>query len=155
MPMYLTIILGVSALTVVLLLLIHAVGRVFRGNLERAVSEYFDATHIIRKDLWANYFGRNKKGMAQIRGNGALVLTNAQLWFLLAAPRTEIDIPLDRITRVSTTRSHLGKTNFRPLLFVEFETPEGPDSIAWSLRHPDEWVATVEAARANVNTDAT
>lgn len=154
MPTYLIIILGVTALTASLFLIIGTVGSKFRKNLARVVSERFDPTEILRKNLWANYFGRKKKGMAQIRGNGALVLTNSQLWFLQAAPRNEIDIPLTQIIRVSTTRSHLGKTIFRPLLFVEFETPDGPDSIAWALRHPDEWVTTIEAARNNVSTNA-
>jgi hypothetical protein len=155
MPTYLTVIIGVTALTVSLFLVIHTVGGIFRKNLERVVSERFNPTEVLRKDLWANYFGRKSKGTMQIRGNGALVLTNAQLWFLKAVPRTEIDIPLNQIIRVSTTQSHLGKTIFRPLLFVEFETADGPDSIAWALRKPDAWVRAIEAARTNVSTNAT
>jgi hypothetical protein len=69
---------------------------------------------------------------------------------MLAAPRTEIDIPLNRVTHVTTTRSHLSKSIFRPLLLVEFDTPEGPDSIAWALRDTDGWVKAVYTAWKNL-----
>ena len=151
MPTYLITPVWVAVGVVSLLLVIFLLQRLLRARLERAVFERFSGERIIHKDLWANYFGRSQKGLSQTRGNGALVLTDSVLWFILAVPRREIEIALDEVTRVTLTRSHLKKTRFTPLLLVEFDTPEGPDSIAWGVREPEAWVEAIETARTRVN----
>ncbi len=147
MSTYLGPTLWIAAGVVSLLLVIFLLQRLVRARLERRVFERFSDEQIIHKDLWANYFGRSQEGLSQIRGNGVLVLTDSALWFMLAIPRREIEIPLDTMTRVTTARSHLKKARLRPLLLVEFDTPQGPDSIAWALHEPEAWVETIETAR--------
>ncbi|HQE84152.1 MAG TPA: hypothetical protein PLM14_14215 [Candidatus Hydrogenedentes bacterium] len=147
MPEYVWIASGITVTVLTVLLILHMVGRLLRNRLERVIAERFSSGQVLRKDLWAQYFGRSMKGLAQIRGNSALVLTESLLWFVQALPRTEIDIPLTSLTCVTTTRSHLGKTIFRPLLFVKFDAGEGADSIAWAVRDTEDWVQAVEAAR--------
>jgi hypothetical protein len=103
----------------------------------------------LRQELTANFFGQTSKGLAQIRGNGALVLTHDELWFLRLAPRTEYRVPLDRVTAVSLPMSHLGKSIMRKLLRVEFRSEAGEageDSIAWAVRDPDGWKGAIEKA---------
>ena len=86
-------------------------------------------------DKSASWFGRQSQGMAQIRGNGVLVLTRDTLWFRRLAPELEITIPLESIREVSTPRSFLGKSIFRQLLRVDFVTSQGhSDAAAWYVR---------------------
>ncbi len=86
-------------------------------------------------DRSASWFGRQSQGMAQIRGNGVLVLTRKALWFRRLAPDLEITIPLESIRKISTPRSFLGKSIFRPLLRVDFVTRQGQDdAAAWYVR---------------------
>ena len=95
----------------------------------------------------ASSFGQTSKGIKQIRGNGALILTTEDIRFLMAVPRNEIEIPLSQVTSVSLPKSHLGKTVFQPLLRVEFESLEGKDSIAWAVQEPSKWKNAIENAR--------
>ena len=106
----------------------------------------FRGREILLQTLSANFFGQRSKGAKQVRGNGALVLTNDELWFLRAYPVKEFSIPLKDVASVSLTRSHLGKTVGRDLLFVEYKTPEGNDAIAWSVCDPDNWKDAIEMA---------
>jgi hypothetical protein len=65
----------------------------------------------------------------------------------MAVPRNEVLIPLNQITSVSLPKSHLGKTVFKPLLRVEYQSLEGMDSIAWAVQHPDKWKSAIENAK--------
>ena len=96
------------------------------------------------QDLGALTFGQQSKGRSQGRGNGALVLTPDELWFSRAWPRSDLLIPLDTITEVTTVRSHLGKTYFKDLLRVSFRTGDATDSVAWYLTDVAGWRATLE-----------
>jgi hypothetical protein len=109
-----------------------------------------DGQDIILQTGNASSFGQASKGAKQIRGNGALILTREAIRFLMAVPRNEIEIPLSRVTSVSLPKSHLGKTVFKPLLRVEFESLEGRDSIAWAVREPSKWKDTIENARSKL-----
>ena len=150
MPGYVGIVLGVMGLSAGLLVVFHLVGRRFRASLGRTVAERIEPGKIPRKDLWVEYFGRKRKGLVQLRGNGALVLTDSRLWFYQAVPGTETAIPLGSVMRVSTSMSHLSKTIFRPLLLVEFDCGEGPDSAAWAVSDTEGWMRDVETARGSV-----
>ncbi len=150
MPGYVGIVLWVMGLSAGLLVVFHLVGRGFRARLGRIVAERFEPGQILRKEMWVQYFGHKRKGLAQLRGNGALVLTDSRLWFYQALPGTETAIPLGSVLRVSTSMSHMTKTIFRPLLLVEFDYGEGPDSVAWAVSDTEGWIRDVETARGRV-----
>ena len=93
----------------------------------------------------ANSFGQESKGLSQIRGLGLLILTNRELIFGMYIPKRDLLILLDYIHKVSTPKSHLGKTRFKPLLKIEFTNNQGEsDSIAWQIRDLDLWVNTIK-----------
>ena len=115
-----------------------------RKRLSAEVERRFGGQMVLLQALNANFFGQQSKGVRQIRGNGALVLTEDELWFLLGIPSREISIPLRDITSVSLVKSHLGKTKFRPLLRVEYLSEGIADSVAWAVNDPEKWKATIE-----------
>ena len=146
-PKALIIVASVLGGLVVLFLILGIVFGAVRRALRRAVQDRFSPVHIRRQEIGANFFGQTSKGARQVRGNGALVLTEEQLWFRLALPAREWDIPLRDIILVDTKRSHLGKSCLWPLLFVEFHTEHGADSIAWAVRDAEGWREDIEQSR--------
>lgn len=118
----------------------------FTEGLETDVEQRTAGQDVIMQTGNANSFGQSSKGIKQIRGNGALILTRQEIQFLMAVPRSKITIPLSQVTSVSLLRSHLGKTVFKPLLWVEYQSLEGPDSIAWAVQHPEQWKSAIENA---------
>lgn len=137
----------VAALVAVLLVVPPIVLRWVARSVEPRIAAMVPATAILRKDLKANSFGLTSWGAAQARGNGGLVLTADELLFFQAVPRREIRVPLAAITEIKTVRWHLGKSYARPLLFVGFDGPSGPDSIAWYVPDVPGWMEAVERAR--------
>lgn len=145
--------------TVGLLALVLAVGgalllafqvltlRAVRWLLRKDVARLCAGRRIARQALTANFFGQESQGRGQARGNGALLLAERELLFVLAAPRREIAIPLPQVTEVGLARSHLGKSILRPLLRVAWRGPEGTDAAAWSVPDVTGWVRDIEAAR--------
>jgi hypothetical protein len=127
------------------LLVVMAVVRFVIAWLRRRTCEHirrkFAGKLIVRESIGANFFGRSSLGMGQIRGNGVLVLTPGELYFMMFAPRREVTIPLSSITSLSTPHSHLGKTVVMKLLRVDFESESGEDAAAWAVRDPGQWVA--------------
>lgn len=93
-------------------------------------------------DGFANCFGVESAGMAQIRGNGCLALGRSTLAFVMLLPRKTLVIPRDAITHVEVVRSHLGKSKGVKLLKVVFDSETGStDSVAWAVKDLDAWVA--------------
>ena len=130
------------------LLVVMAVVRFAIVWLRRRTCEHirrkFAGKLIVRESIGANFFGRLSLGMGQIRGNGVLVLTPDELYFMMFVPRREVTIPLDRITSVSMPRSHLRKTVGMKLLRVDFASESGEDAAAWAVRDPGQWVADLK-----------
>jgi len=145
MQIALYVLAGVLILLVIQRVIIGAV----RQRLMKQVQARFAGQGIRRLSLGANFFGQQSRGMGQIRGNGALILTEKDLWFLLAAPQRDYVIPLHQITGVSLPRSHLGKTILRPLLRVDYITDQGSDAMAWALADPNGWAREIDARRRN------
>ncbi|MGD8412685.1 MAG: hypothetical protein PVF33_00545 [Candidatus Latescibacterota bacterium] len=139
----LKIVLPVLAGLIVLFTVIRLVLGHFSRKFREEIGRKFAGKQIVRESIGANFFGRSSKGIGQIRGNGALVLTPQELYFIMFAPRKELIIPLDDVTSVSTPRSHLGKTIGSKLLKVDFRTPAGEDAAAWAVRDVEDWAATV------------
>lgn len=141
-----TVIAGVVAgggvIVLAVLVIVGRLKRVLRDEVRKRFSE----NQCQRVELFANFFGLESRGMKQIRGNGALVLTRDELWFLQALPRREVRVPLNCVERVSTPRSHLGKTIWRRLLRVDFQTEDGHDAAAWAVRKVEDWRNALEAA---------
>lgn len=121
--------------------------RVFRTRREE-VEKRFQGQKIILQHNFAHFYGRESIGHFQIRGNGVLVMTAHELYFLLALPRREFKIPIHNITAVSNPRSHLGKSNICKLLRIDFSNGEKKDAIAWMVgRNVEAWTQAIEDAR--------
>jgi hypothetical protein len=136
------VLLGLAGLFLLLALVFRLVRRSLRHDLEQRLAP----KDVLTADLFSNFFGQKSRGLAQIRGNGGLVLLRDRLYFLLAVPRRELVIPLENITDVSLPMSFLGKSVLRPLLRVDFSTAVGADAAAWALRDPGQWKTALEQA---------
>ncbi len=133
---------------VVIFLVLRNMRKVLRVYLDRK----FAAADVLLESMGANYFGQTSRGMAQFRGNGALVLTRLGLYFVMYLPRREFAVPLDRITGITTPSSFLGKTRFQPLLCVHFKATAGQgneteDAMAWLVRDAEVWKRRIEELR--------
>lgn len=148
MPQGVVIAVAVTGGVLALLTVLHIVFTLVRNRMRKAILERFRIEDIVRADPGANFFGQQSKGMGQIRGNGALVLTADELYFVLAVPRREFSIPVSKIVEVTTPRSFLGKSILRPLLCVAYETGGERDAIAWALRDVPGWQTAIENQRA-------
>lgn len=121
----------------------------FRVKMNNYLAQFTEVS-ILRSTGNCNFFGLESKGRKQIRGNGVLVLTPQELCFQMYLPKREFRIKLSSITAISTPKSHLGKTKFRPLLHVDFTNDEGqPDSVAWWILELDTWVIDIQQASLN------
>jgi hypothetical protein len=140
--------LGVAGLLVAVASIVLLVLRRVRAGLARRVQARFTRESIVLAE-GANFFGRRSAGLAQLRGNGALVLTKDLLWFAQAVPERDVEIPVASIRSVTTPRSFLAKTIFRPLLAVRFEGPAGEDEIGWAVRDVEKWRQALETVRAS------
>ncbi len=84
-------------------------------------------------------------GMAQMRGNGVLVLTDDELFFQMWAPKRELNISIGNITAVETPRTFLGKTKFKALLKIVFKDEKNQsDSAAWLVGNLSDWKTSIE-----------
>lgn len=136
------------------LLIFLAIQKILFGLMKKKLlarlEKRFVSEKMIQLSLNANFFGQKSKVLNQIRGNGVLVLTKDGLWFSLAMPEREISIPLKHIKSVGLTRSHLGKRVFRPLLYVEYFSQVGEDSIAWHVDNPGQWKTAIEKTKKGI-----
>lgn len=119
----------------------------FRQRREE-VEAMFREEEIILQHNFAHFYGLESIGHAQAKGNGVLVMTSKELYFLKALPRREYRVPLSAITQVSNPRSHLGKSNVTKLLRVDFIRDGKVDAIAWMVGEEFEtWTQAVQEAR--------
>ena len=140
------ILLGVASLVALVLALMY-LARSLRARGRAAIDTRFPAAEVLLADTFAQSYGQQSRGVTQARGNGALALTNGELFFLLYVPERELRIPLSSITAVTHPRSHLGKTGGVRLLHVAFSSPNGEDAIAWRVPDPDSWKTKMDALR--------
>jgi len=147
-PLWLWIALGAAALLAALTAVVWLLLRRVRDSLRGRVLARFAREEIVLAE-GANFFGRRSAGLAQLRGNGALVLTRDLLWFAQAVPAQDLEIPVASIRSVTTPRSFLGKTIFRPLVAVRFDGPAGEDEIGWAVRDVEKWRQALETVRAS------
>lgn len=95
-----------------------------------------------------NFFGLKSKGLSQIRGNGALLLTKEYLYFEMWIPKKKVKIPLEKIKNIEEAKSFLGKTRFTPLLKIDFiDENNQKNSCAWQVRKLKKWIAIINQNR--------
>ncbi|OZD06964.1 hypothetical protein CH275_07090 [Rhodococcus sp. 06-235-1A] len=136
-------IVGVVLLVVGIVVLAKVMVNRLSSSSQSAIEEQFVDSSIVKSDPMANFFGLGSKGGAQVRGNGALVLTDSELWFRRIGSATALRIPLQDISGVDVTRSHAGKTVGRSLLRVQFRMATVTDSVAWLVENPESWVHAI------------
>jgi hypothetical protein len=111
------------------------------GPLGRRARRHFEGLEVLREERGANSFGVESSGPWQVRGNGNLALIEDELLFAQWVPSRLLRIPRRSIVRVTTTRSHLGKSVGKDLLEVVWMLEHGAeDSIAIWVRDLDGWL---------------
>jgi hypothetical protein len=142
------VVLGVLGITTVAVVITKGIYRVMQGPLEDRIAARYGHDEVLMKDLRANSFGVESAGVLQFRGNGGLVLTGKSLHFFMFLPRSDVCVPLDAITEITITKSHLGKATIYDLLKVHYSVEGKADSIAWYLTDPLAWKHKIEELRA-------
>jgi len=130
--------------TVILLSLLRLFFSSARKKLEHHIQENFDIREIVGATTRANFFGKQSKGGKQIRGNGALVLTKNEIYFIRAVPFKEYKIPLKSILEVSLPNSFNGKSVFSKLLCIQYKIGSELDVVAWAVKNPESWKKSIE-----------
>jgi hypothetical protein len=143
-PLIIGLMLGSLVALIAMLAVSRLVLRMMVGSLEDRIAAHYGPDEILMRDLTANSFGLQSAGVWQVRGNGAMVLTAECLHFFMFLPRRELRVPLDAITELTFTRSHLGKATIFDLLKVRFNSEGKSDSIAWYLADPAAWKQKIE-----------
>lgn len=151
-------IIGLVALGVVGIVLVFVgvpklVLRLMKGPLEARIAALYGPDEILMKDLAANSFGLESKGVWQGRGNGGLVLTKNYLHFFRFVRGADLRVSLGAITELTFTKSHLGKATIFDLLKVRFTIDGESDSIAWFLTDPKAWKNRIEELKASMAAD--
>lgn len=101
-----------------------------------------------RIDRAANFFGQESLGRTQMRGNGALVLTDTELIFEMWVSDKQFRVPLLNIQSIENPTSFLGKSRLTPLLKVVYRNEKGvTDAMAWQVSDLAGWVRLIDAAR--------
>ena len=127
----------------VLVVVFGVLGRVTRKRAALIAERFPNAKLIVPM---ANFFGQESKGVAQLRGNGVMVITSSELYFQQLVTNKEWHIPFGTMQAVETAKSHLGKTVGRPLLKIRYVNPEGRiDTVAWWLRNVAEVIQTIDS----------
>jgi hypothetical protein len=146
-------IIGLIALGVVVIVLVFVVVpklvlHLMKAQLKARIAALYGPDEILMKDLKANSFGLESAGVWQVRGNGSLVLTAECLHFFMFLPRRDLRVPLEAVTEIMLTKSHLGKATMFDLLKVRFFVEDKSDSIAWYLTDPTAWKYRIEELKA-------
>lgn len=146
----LVVLVGLVFLVGMLVVLPKAIFAYTRKPLEARIRENHRPEDVFRADLRANFFGIESKGAAQLRGNGALVLTKDALHFYQLVPRRDFRFPLADIRSMELVRSHLGKSVGYKLLKVHFTQDGAADSVAWFVPDPEGWQASIASLAPTV-----
>lgn len=137
-------IVGVVLLVAGIVVLVKVLVIRLSSSSQSEIAEQFADASVVKSDPMANFFGLGSRGSAQVRGNGALVLTDSELWFRRIGSSDPLRIPLQDIDGAAVTGSHAGKTVGRSLLRVHFRMGQAADSAAWLVENPESWVHAIE-----------
>jgi len=135
-------------LPLVIILILYFVIKYLEKTKAQKILKNYNKEEIKAFSSNVNYFGVKSKGMTQIRGNGALLLTKEYLFFQMWIPKKEIKIPLDKIEKIEEVRSFLGKSKFMPLLKIDFiDENEQKNSAAWLVKNLQKWKQIINENR--------
>jgi len=137
---------GIALGLIIFFTLLRFILKKVTSSMKDLISEQFQEEDIIMQEAMANFFGQESRGAGQMRGNGALILTNDALHFTLLLPRRSWVIPLENITEMSLPRKHLGKSKMCDLLRVDYldnTDNEKGDAIAWAVKDPESWIEAI------------
>ena len=96
----------------------------------------------------AGYLGRKPGPMAQIRGNGILVLTRSDLTIYMLKPGSEYGLPLGRVEWIGHPRFFRGKYAGRKMMVVHYCDEAGrKGSMGLWVKRPREWARRIIEAR--------
>jgi|GEM_PF-2190963 len=138
-PLFLILVL-VIGLILVSILALASVWRALRQQ-QNAIKTQYPNAFVVS----ANFYGQESKRMSQMRGNGALVVTDDTVIFELLAPRRAYEIPIHMITNIEYPRSFLGKSRGTKLLKISFMDAHGdPEAMAWEVPDVDAVVASIQ-----------
>lgn len=103
----------------------------------------------------AGYLGRKPGPMAQIRGNGILVLTRSDLTIYMLKPVSEYGLPLGWVEWIGHPRFFRGKYAGRRMMVVHFRDDAGrKGSMGLWVKRPREWARRIMEARNALNPGA-
>lgn len=112
---------------------------------DELIAREFAGVEIERQSAIANFFGLESKGGAQVRGNGALVVTADRVWFQRLGAGAPIVIPRRDVKAAEVVSSHAGKTVGRPLLKLTFDDEHGgTDAVAWYVPDAESWAEALQ-----------
>lgn len=120
------------------------------GLRSASIGKKFKQSDVLRADRMANFYGSASRGYGQVRGNGWLVLKGDALIFEMYVPVRTLVIPLETITAVEETRTHLGKLGKAgtSLLRITYRHGDREDTAAWSVNDVGAWIGELGRLRA-------
>lgn len=138
--MNLPLVLGIIAIIIVVNLVLYkfVFGKIKKMQAASAkmAEEDLSGKEIKYGEELANFFGQESLGMAQVRGNGILCITQDKIYFRMLMPSRVFRFPTNGIENIETVKSFLGKTKFVPLMKVTFTNEQGEsDSAAFLVRN--------------------
>lgn len=136
---------ALAAAFVLFVLVPRAVLAGFRESLEARIKHRYPNDPPAYAEYAANSFGVESRGVLQWRGNGALVLTDAELCFFQILVDGALVIPLERISALHLVHKHLGKETPSRFLRVEFRGESGPAAVAFWVPGPEQLKSSIEA----------
>jgi hypothetical protein len=103
----------------------------------------------------AGFLGRKPGPLAQIRGNGILVLTRSDLTIYMLKPGVEHRLPLDHVEYIDHPRFFHGKFGGRRTLVVHFRDDIGEKcAMGFWVPGPREWAGRIIEAGDALNPSA-
>jgi len=145
-PLFLYTGVAITILIVVGLLALLMFLRKIRKKYREEIAERLKDKDIICHDNSAAYFGRESLKYKQMKGNGILILTKDELFFRRLLPKMELSIPLKYVQDVEMPSSFLGKSIFKSLLKIVYQTDTGEaDSVAWYVKDLENFKKGIES----------
>jgi hypothetical protein len=114
----------------------------------RWIDGRFGAGRVRMQSFGVGCFGLASQPGPPRRTRGFLLLLPDRLFFRSPWSGREIDIPLGRITAVVPDHRHKGVELNQSIIVIEFTSADGrPDSVAFRLPYPPQWVRAIERQR--------
>ena len=137
------ILLATLAVSAVIAVLIVRRGR------SRAQARLAEVPGEVRRTTAATSLGIESEGASQTRGTGTLVITDVEVAFAQWQPDRLVRVPRAAITKVDTTRTHLGKTMKDDVLRIAWTDGDTDDSVAFYVRDLDPWLTDLGGTRSD------